>query len=214
MSKYNSYARRLDKAFRDMVREYNDLVSSVTAAERTVSSYANARDSVEIAHKNAAIATLNAKREEFRRNSSKLMEQFCRDVDGLTMELKTDDENFVNPKDVDANAMELLKSGIMNGSDYAAMVERYSGNTTMLRLIGKYANEARQTAENPAERQKITAAMMDTRELSTGVAEQFERLARTAKTYSGKKLPESVKYVQSMQAHWDKPDIQAAIENF
>lgn len=214
MSKYNSYARRLDKAFRDMVREYNDLVSSVTAAERTVSSYANARDSVEIAHKNAAIATLNAKREEFRRNSSKLMEQFCRDVDGLTMELKTDDENFVNPKDVDANAMELLKSGIMNGSDYAAMVERYSGNTTMLRLIGKYANEARQTAENPVERQKITAAMMDTRELSTGVVEQFEVLARTAKTYSGHKIPDRVQYVQSMQKYWDKPDIQAAIENF
>lgn len=216
MSKYNSYAKRLDKAFRDMVQEYNDLVSSVTAAERTVDSYANARDSVEIAQKNAAIATLNAKREEFRRNSYKLLDQFCRDADGLTMELKAAaaDENCVNPKDVDANAMELLKSGIMNGSDYAAMVERYSGNTTMLRLIGKYANEARQTAENPVERQKISIAMIDAQRESISVSEQFENLATIAKTYSGSNNPNRFQYVQSIQEAWDKPDIQALVENF
>lgn len=216
MSKYNEYARRLDKAFRDVVREYNDLVLSVKAAERTVDSYANARDSVEIALKNAAIATLNAKREEFRRNSNKLLEQFCRDADGLTMELKAAaaDENCVNPKDVDANAMELLKSGVMNGSDYAAMVERYSGNTTMLRLIGKYADEARRTAENPVERQKISIAMIDAQRESISVADQFEELAEAAKIYCGKNAATSINYVQSMQEEWNGTDIQAAIENF
>lgn len=216
MSKYNEYARRLDKAFRDVVREYNDLVLSVKAAQKTVDSYANARGSIDVAKKNAAIATLNATKEEVHHNSYKLLDQFCRDVDGLTMELKAaaTNESVVNPKDIDANAMELLKSGIMTGADYAAMVERYSNNTTMLRLIGKYADEARKTAEDVAERQRITVAIGDAQKNSIGVVEQFEVLARTAKIYSGSNSPSRAQYVQSMQGHWDEPDIQAAIDNF
>lgn len=216
MSKYNEYAKRLDKVFRDVVREYNDLVLSVDAAQRTVDSYADARDGMGIAKKSAAITMLNATKEEVHRNSQKLFEQFYRDVDGLTMELKAAaaNEYAVNPTDVDANAMELLKSGIMTGADYAAMVERFSNNSTMLRLIGKYADEARKTTDDVAERQKFAVAIADARNKSVGVVERFEHLARTAKIYSGGKIPDRAQYVQSMQGNWDKPEVQAAIENF
>lgn len=216
MSKYNEYAKRLDRAFQDVVQEYNDLILSVETAKRTVSSYADARSGIELAKKEAAITMLNATKEEASRNSRKLFEQFYRDVDGLTKELKAAaaKEYAVNPANVDANAMELLKSGIMTSSDYVAMVERFSNNTTMLRLIGKYAEEARKTTEEVAERQQFALVMSDARNKSAGVVERFERLAKTAKTYSGGRLPDRAQYVQSMQKHWNEADIQTAIENF
>lgn len=216
MSKYNEYARRLDKAFRDVVQEYNDLAATVAAAEQEVSRYSVVCDSVDAAMKAAAIAKLKAAKENLRCKSRKILEQFCTDADSLTMELKAvaDDENCVNPKDVDSNAIELLKSGVMNGSDYAAMVKRYSGNRTMSRLIATYADEARKAAKNPVERQKISVAMVDAQKENVSVVDKFETLAYTAKTYCGRNNPASVNYVQAMQNQWNDADIQTELENF
>ncbi len=216
MSKYNEFARRLDKAFRDVVQEYNDLVMTLNAAEKEVDRYSVVHSSLEAAQKEAAVAKLKAAKEEHRWNARKLFDQFCRDVDGITMDLKkaAASENVVNPADIDANAMELLKSGIMTAADYAEMVNRYSGNATMLRLIAKYANETRQMVDDPIERQRIGTAMLAAQEGSTSVVERFETLAAVAKTYCGKNAPDSIKYVQSMQEEWNGADIQAELENF
>lgn len=35
--------------------------------------------------------------------------------------------------------MELLKAGVLTVEDYYSLAERYEGNSTMLRLLGKYA---------------------------------------------------------------------------
>jgi len=47
----------------------------------------------------------------------------------------------VDPAKLDAASLELLKSGIMKPSEYAAMMEtaRKSGNATMMRMVAKYA---------------------------------------------------------------------------
>lgn len=90
----------------------------------------------------------------------------------------------------------------------------YSGNKTMLRLIGKYADDARKDAQGAEDRQRLAAVSIAARENSTGAVDQWEWLASAAKTYSGKNSSRSVSYVQAMQEHWNEADIQAAIENF
>ena len=50
----------------------------------------------------------------------------------------------VDPKQIDANALELLRSGIMKASEYSSMMEnaKIQGNYTMVRLIARYAADA------------------------------------------------------------------------
>ena len=51
-------------------------------------------------------------------------------------------DGLANPEAIDANALELLKSGVLTVEDYSAFSEKYSGNSTMLKLVAKYALEA------------------------------------------------------------------------
>jgi hypothetical protein len=47
----------------------------------------------------------------------------------------------VVPEDIDANTLELLKSGILKDHEFFALAERFNNNGTMRRMIGKYAAE-------------------------------------------------------------------------
>lgn len=52
----------------------------------------------------------------------------------------------VSPADLDVNALELLKSGIVTDTELKNMAQEYANNVTMLRLLGKYMME-RQSSE-------------------------------------------------------------------
>lgn len=210
MGKYNSYAANLNALFRNTVEQYNKLCWSVEAAERAAE-----RGSTP-AQKEASRASLRAAKETFNRGVAELFAQHECAVDKLTAEVKkaVADDDIVNPSDIDANAMELLKSGIMGVSDYAAMLDRYNGNKTMLRLIGKYADNARQSMTNTEERQRMAVISMSTNKNGTSVVDAWENLAFAAKTYSGKNNPHSASYVHAMQRHWDDANIQNALRDF
>lgn len=217
MSKYNSYAKRLNDLFHETATEYKKLANAVEAAEREAQQYPEHHPgTVYEAKKLAAKAALTAANEVFRHGVNDLFARYERGVSNLTAELEkaVQSECAVKPADIDSNALELLKSGIMTVSDYAAMVEQYSSNATMSRLILKYADEQRQTMRDAAERQQMTAITMRAKANSTGEASGWGELVNTANIYSGSKNPMRSKYVQDVQAYWDKPEIQAAIENF
>lgn len=217
MSVYNQYAKKLNKAFQDMAEEYGRLATAVNGAKNRLNDYPESHPgTVYDAEKRAAQARLDAETAKLNTEAPRIMERFCDTVDSLTAQVKkaVADSNVVNPAEIDGNALELLKSGVMTVSDYAAMVDRYSGNKTMLRLIGKYADDARKDAQGAEDRQRLAAVSIVARENSTGAADRWEWLASAAKTYSGKNSSRSVSYVQAMQEHWNEADIQAAIENF
>ena len=50
--------------------------------------------------------------------------------------------NIANPDAIDNNALELMKTGVLSPADYAAFMERFDSNPTMLKLVGHYAAEA------------------------------------------------------------------------
>lgn len=47
----------------------------------------------------------------------------------------------VSPADLDVNALELLKSGILTDAELENLAAQYNGNATMQRMIGKYMQE-------------------------------------------------------------------------
>ena len=69
--------------------------------------------------------------------------EFDRQKEAIRRDLESDvrASSTVDPDAIDANALELLKSGILTADDIFSMVNKYDSNLTMLRLISKTAKE-------------------------------------------------------------------------
>lgn len=217
MSKYNSYAKRLNDLFHETATAYKELTDTVEAAEQKAQQYPERHPgTLYEAEKLAARAAADAAKERFRTESHNLFERYEQGLAALNAEFESTvmRDQTANPADIDGNALELLKSGIMTVSDFDAMLAQYGENATMSRLIHKFADERRQTVTDTAERQQMAAIAARAKVSSDGASGSWRELVNAAKIYSGAREPLRSGYVFSMQEHWDKPELQETIEKF
>lgn len=224
MSKYNEYARRLDKAFREVTTGFHALYTAVDREKKNVGQYGNRwGDAAFNAKRHAAEAKLSEAKANLEQGGGDLLHQFDTTLRELDASLRAAiaADTAVVPSDIDTNALELMKSGIMTAADYEQMVERFGenshsyGNNTMLRLIGKYASEAATAMgdENSAERTRLNVIAMKASKNFAGVLNEWEGLMNTAH-YIARRTPGSASFCEAMEANWGQEAIQAAIENF
>lgn len=139
MSEYNHFARDLDSAFKAARQEYVEAWNKLQAAEdarRTTSGSDMERQMAKLKYQEAEASFKEAEARiwtEFNRKRAELRSQ---------LERKTRGNNAANPDAVDANGLELLKSGILSADDFYSLVKKYDDNPTMLRLVARYAKEA------------------------------------------------------------------------
>lgn len=145
MSKYNTYARQLDAAFRTARDEYAKSYAELQAAQQANEDAGAWRPDDDAANKQLRVATtaleLNKAEAAFKITETKVWPEFDAKCKELRKELEKDvqKDGLANPDAIDANTVELLKAGVLTVEDYYSLAERYEGNSTMLRLIGKYA---------------------------------------------------------------------------
>lgn len=145
MSKYNTYARQLDTAFRSARDEYAKSYAELQAAQQANEDAGAWRPDDDAANKQLRVATtaleLNKAEAAFKITETKVWPEFDMKCKELRKELEKDvqKDGLANPDAIDANTVELLKAGVLTVEDYYSLAERYEGNSTMLRLLGKYA---------------------------------------------------------------------------
>lgn len=145
MSKYNTYARQLDAAFRTARDEYAESYAELQAAQQANEDAGAWRPDDDAANKQLRVATtaleLNKAEAAFKITETKVWPEFDAKCKELRKELEKDvqKDGLANPDAIDANTVELLKAGVLTVEDYYSLAERYEGNSTMLRLLGKYA---------------------------------------------------------------------------
>ena len=130
MSQYNKYAQRLDTAFKTAREEYMEAWNQLQAAQK--------------ANTDAQAWRAETYRgENDRAAESRVWAEFDRQKDAIRRDLesKVRASSTVDPDAIDANALELLKSGILTADDVFSLVDKYDSNITMLRLISKTAKE-------------------------------------------------------------------------
>lgn len=147
MSKYNEYAQRLDVAFKTAREEYMEAWNQLQAAQKAerdaqawrAETYRGEND----LRRQRAKAELLEAEHTFKATESRVWAEFDRQKEAIRRELESDvrDSSTVDPDAIDANALELLKSGILTADDIFSMVNKYDSNLTMLRLISKTAKE-------------------------------------------------------------------------
>ena len=147
MSKYNEYAQRLDVAFKTAREEYMEAWNQLQAAQKAerdaqawrAETYRGEND----LRRQRAKAELLEAEHTFKATESRVWAEFDRQKEATRRELESDvrASSTVDPDAIDANALELLKSGILTADDVFSLVNKYDANVTMLRLISKHAKE-------------------------------------------------------------------------
>ena len=147
MSQYNKYAQRLDTAFKTAREEYMEAWNQLPAAQKAntdaqawrAETYRGEND----LRRQRAKAELLEAEHTFKATESRVWAEFDRQKEAIRRDLESDvrASSTVDPDAIDANALELLKSGILTADDIFSMVNKYDSNLTMLRLISKTAKE-------------------------------------------------------------------------
>ncbi len=224
MSKYNDYARELDNAFKTARTAYIDAYNKLQDAKNALDESKEFRKEKkvgenEIIRKKAELEYSQAK-QEFEDVQRTAWPGYESTVKKLTSELDKaiQKDNVASPDALDENGLKLLESGVMSADDYADMLQRYDNNPTMLKIVGKHAeqraNELEGT-EQAIERGKLFQIAHIANNGHNSVRRNWDTIVRCAETYSGQKRPHSEPgFVCKMSEHWDEPNMQDAIDSF
>lgn len=179
MSKFNAYAQRVDELARKAFAEYSKATDALKAAEGQYrkcsrsSGNVTAEFVVKQARAKADFVEAQAALDKARRD----MDGYNDTVSAIRRELAAavDAAFIVDPRQVDAAAVELMKSGICTAADFEKLM-RDAGRTdnqTMTRLIASYASKS--------------AAGLKERDgrISYDRREEFSRLAAVAQQGAG-----------------------------
>lgn len=166
MSKFNKYAAKVDEIAKAAFEKYRAAEAAYKRAEDAAREYPQ-RMGVVDAQYAAKSARAHADFLDAKENMKAAKREFAShadEINALRNELAADvaDTYSADPAQLDGNTLELLKSGILTGNEYARLLNKAQAdnNPTMVRMIGKYAGEASKSrAENYGQYDKDAQAM-------------------------------------------------------
>ena len=146
MSKFNSYAKDVDRIAKAAFKEYQDAESALKKAEERAKEYPIKNGMVTAEYEAKATrakADLLDAKEKYR-IAKQHMSDHISELKAMKKKLADDVEKYyyADPAYLDRDTMELLKSGILSAAEYNNLLEQNAGNHTMQRVIAKYADEA------------------------------------------------------------------------
>lgn len=150
------YIKDVDAIYDRHLEVYDNLVAAVEDAERKLERAK--KDNGPYRNKKIEVAQLelNDANREFVSKARENREEAIKEIENLKKEMVKDvSEAFAaDSTRVDANAIALMNSGILNTSDLARMANANWGNATMLRLIANHCSNRKFEDNRDAERGK------------------------------------------------------------
>lgn len=221
MSKYNRYAKELDRAFRGAREAYRKVASRLEAAkqEKTAAwgwfeeNYVGERG----LRRQRADMELKLTQSEFDEATKRIWIEFNDRRDELTRELAAEvkKDALATPEAIDHDGLKLLESGMLSADELANLADRYAENSTMLKFVAKAAKEMADGAEG-VERTKLVALHMSAKDGLPPVMQEWENLVTLSRYCSGLNGPRpniDPEYTAKMAGCWEEMSA-AAVESF
>ena len=148
----SSYLRDIRTRYEEAREKYTELYNDLDEAEKK---YRKAKTSGDLSPKgleraaqdyNSKSAYLRASIEQVGTDAHADFEKIRKKADSVFGDLYR-----VTPEALDLAGLEILKSGILSDNELLEFAERYEGNKTMTRMIGKFAGE--RAEKNPGNRE-------------------------------------------------------------
>ena len=211
MSRYNNYAKSLDRAFKEARDEHTRLVSELSKAKAELESAKTWRPNESKQEKETAImrATVAYKDAENALRNSTAWESFNAKRSELRAALAAELQanSIVDPDAIDAAALKLLESGVMTSADYSAFAVKFDNNGTMLRLIARYAGEAAKNTEDRTEAANLNAVALACHGgQGRALLNEWDSLSEIADRCSGQSITGArggADHIANMAAHWE-----------
>lgn len=201
MTKYNHYARELDELFKQARKQFSEML------ERR-DSFREKMERKNISEVERAEAKAGYERALSDIKAIPVWANFERDYKKLEKALSDElrQDASANPDNVDNNAVTLLNAGILGVDDFYALAEKYAGNTTMLRLIAKYAEDAAEQTSEKKDRGALTQLASDCRNSENATMTAWNNLTEVARYCSGQRKGENTDtgYNYSMGKWWEE----------
>lgn len=188
MSKFNSYARKVNDIALAAFEEYHKAEAALKKAEATARQYPNryGADHEYLARAARAQADYLQAKEDMK-TAKRVFEGHKSEIAALRKELVEDlnDHYAADPRALDNNTLELMKAGILKPAEYSRLMSKAqeAGNHTMARMIAKYAGDAaaeigKRYGENSAEaREMRTVAYMGSQTTGEETLQTFDFMA-------------------------------------
>lgn len=147
MSRFNSYAKRMNEIANAAFAEYREKEAAVKSAESRCNAFPrrNGADSSYLAKSARAEADLCEARNAFDQMRRHLFDDKRREIAAVRAELEKAvfDAFAADPKSVDMNTLALMNSGILTAAEYNRLIDASTaaGNHTMVRLLAQSAKD-------------------------------------------------------------------------
>ena len=147
MSRFNSYAKRMNEIANAAFAEYREKEAAVKSAESRYNAYPrrNGADPAYMARSARAEADLCEARNAFDQMRRHLFDDKRREIAAVRAELEKAvfDAFAADPKAVDMNTLALMNSGILTAAEYNRLIDASTaaGNHTMVRLLAQSAKD-------------------------------------------------------------------------
>ena len=147
MSRFNSYAKRMNEIANATFEEYRRAEAAVKSAESRYNAYPrrNGADPAYMAKSARAEADLAEARNAFDQMRRHLFDDKRREIAAVRAELEKAvfDAFAADPKAVDMNTLALMNSGILTAAEYNRLIDASTaaGNHTMVRLLAQSAKD-------------------------------------------------------------------------
>lgn len=214
MSEFNHFAKELDAAFRTARSEYAAVYDELTKAKENASAVG-----LDAVKKQIATLQLQEAENKMRTETERIWAAFDAKAAELrsALEKEVQISNLADPSAIDSNAVELMKTGILTVDDYFGFADRYDGNPTMLKLIGHYAKEAADSADDRKDKVALTVLAQDCAKGTGKTLKAWDSMMTAANYCSGRggsgNRRTTPGVVVSMGEWWDQLSGEI-IENF
>ena len=174
MSKFNTYARRLDNTAKEFFKEYTEAHAKL---EKAKMARRLAQGAVEQTRRDADLLEAQGAFDTTMSNWAERGERALQDLRG-ELEDAIAAAFVVDPAAVDQNVVTLLNSGICTSADFERMLKDAADNSTMQRLILSHIEkEATLPDTDPTERRALNVLLNNGKVSMGGAAfENFDAL--------------------------------------
>lgn len=198
MSKFSEYYKIVDRAAREAFLEYDRAEDAFIKAKRrndAIKPPSGGMISAEYAAQAARAKADLLEAEQGRKRAQAGISEKVASLRELRKKLiaELEEEYSAKPSDVDGATLELLKSGILSGSEYARLMRQAAdgGNYTMARVVGFYAAQHAKRIEATPEIERsdsdkrdirlMRACALEAQDRSTGAQyiDAFDAMAET-----------------------------------
>lgn len=221
MTKFNQYAKRLDTAFKEAREKHIKAYNVYKDAQERLDAVQRIQSEEYPGEKQASVfrakADLVEAEKALRDARSSAWAAYDNQVQAIRRDLEQDVRisSTADPDDVDANTLELLKSGVLGADDYYTLVGKFDNNQTMLRLIAKYAKEAAAEANKDSQtRMALNVLCSEIGDGKNKTIRAFDDLCQMSKYCSGRAGGRySDNHAINMAEKWEQLS-SAAVEGF